>query len=124
MKFSRRAIADDPEPAAGHAAAHRREQVPPADIDAAARSSSPGFPKTREELFAYRGLVLGSVEASAFTADQLRMIAEFVDVRGGGLLLLGGHRAFAEGGYAGTPVADVMPVMLGRRSERRGWSRT
>ena len=35
------------------------------------------------------------------------MISEFVDVRGGGLLLLGGARTFAEGGYAGTPLADV-----------------
>jgi hypothetical protein len=35
-----------------------------------------------------------------------------VDVRGGGLLLLGGPRAFAEGGYAGTPLADAMPVTL------------
>jgi hypothetical protein len=42
------------------------------------------------------------------------MIAEFVDVRGGGLLLLGGARAFAEGGYAGTPLAEVMPVILER----------
>ncbi|MGH8310689.1 MAG: hypothetical protein ACRETX_12960, partial [Steroidobacteraceae bacterium] len=31
-----------------------------------------GFPRTREELFAYRGVVLGSIEASAFTLDQLR----------------------------------------------------
>ena len=29
------------------------------------------------------------------------MIAEFVDRRGGGLLMLGGRRSFAEGGYAG-----------------------
>ena len=73
-----------------------------------------GFPKTREELFAYRGLVLGSIEASAFTGDQLRMIAEFVEKRGGGLLVLGGSGAFSEGGYAGTPVADVLPVVLDR----------
>ncbi|MEQ1574745.1 MAG: vWA domain-containing protein, partial [Vicinamibacterales bacterium] len=53
-----------------------------------------GFPKTREELFAYRGLVLGSVEAGAFTGDQLQMIADFVDKRGGGLLMLGGARSF------------------------------
>jgi uncharacterized membrane protein len=71
-----------------------------------------GFPRTREELFAFRGVILGSIEASAFTADQLRMLAEFADVRGGGLLLLGGPRAFAEGGYAGTPLADAMPVTL------------
>jgi uncharacterized membrane protein len=73
-----------------------------------------GFPKTREELFQYRGLILGSVEAGAFTGDQLRMIAEFVDRRGGGLLMLGGHRAFAEGGYAGTPLEEVLPVVLAR----------
>ena len=71
-----------------------------------------GFPKTREELFRYRGLVLGSVEASFFTADQLRMIADFVGQRGGGLLMLGGRRSFSEGGYAGTPLADALPVVL------------
>ena len=76
-----------------------------------------GFPRTREELFAYRGLILGSVEASAFTGDQLRMIAEFVEKRGGGLIMLGGPRAFSEGGFAGTPVADVLPVVLDRAAK-------
>ncbi|MBI2834966.1 MAG: hypothetical protein HYX76_11135 [Acidobacteria bacterium] len=73
-----------------------------------------GFPKTREELFAYRGLILGSIEAGAFTGDQLRMITEFADRRGGGLLMLGGPRTFGEGGYTGTPVADALPVVLER----------
>jgi uncharacterized membrane protein len=73
-----------------------------------------GFPKTREELFGYRGLVLSNVEASAFTGDQLRMIGEFVEKRGGGLMMLGGPRAFSEGGFAGTPVADALPVVLER----------
>jgi uncharacterized membrane protein len=71
-----------------------------------------GFPKTREELFAYRALILGSVEAAAFTPEQLRMIADFVNKRGGGLLMLGGRRSFAEGGWAGTPVGEVLPVVL------------
>ena len=71
-----------------------------------------GFPRTRSELFQYRGLILGSIEAGHFTPDQLRMIADFVNHRGGGLLMLGSHRSFAEGGYAGTPVADVLPVVL------------
>jgi uncharacterized membrane protein len=81
------------------------------DIDAP-EDLGGGFPKTRDELFAYRGLVLGSIEATAFTPDQQRMIADFVNLRGGGLLALGGRRAFAEGGYTGTPVADVLPVQL------------
>ena len=74
-----------------------------------------GFPTTREELFAYRGIVLGSVEASFFTADQLRMLADFVSERGGGLLALGGRRALAEGGYAGTALADALPFALDAR---------
>ena len=71
-----------------------------------------GFPRTREELFAYRALILGSIEAGAFTGDQLQMIADFVDRRGGGLLMIGGARAFGEGGYGGTPVADVLPLTI------------
>ena len=72
-----------------------------------------GFPRTRAELFQYRGLILGSIEANYFTPDQLRMISDFVNHRGGGLLMLGSRRSFAEGGYAGTPVADVLPVVVG-----------
>jgi hypothetical protein len=71
-----------------------------------------GFPTARPDLFRYRALVLGSLEASFFTGDQLRMIADFVSRRGGGLLVLGGRSSLAEGGFAGTPVADVLPVTL------------
>ncbi len=71
-----------------------------------------GFPVTRSELYKYRAIVLGSMEASFFTHDQLAMLADFVNVRGGGLLFLGGRRSFAEGGYAGTPLANVMPVVI------------
>jgi len=53
-----------------------------------------GFPKTREELFAYRAIILGSIEAGAFSGDQLQMIAEFVDR------------------YGGTPVADALPLAI------------
>ena len=73
-----------------------------------------GFPATREELFTYRGIILGSVEASAFTPEQQRMLEDFVDVRGGGLLALGGARSFSQGGWAGTPLADALPVVLER----------
>ena len=71
-----------------------------------------GFPTTREELFQYRALMLGSIEASFFTHDQLDMIADFVSSRGGTLMMIGGRRALAEGGYKGTPLEDVLPVVL------------
>ncbi len=76
-----------------------------------------GFPRTREQLYRYSGVILGSVEAEFFTADQLRMLADFVSQRGGGLLALGGRHSFANGGYAGTAVADVLPVVLPAASE-------
>jgi uncharacterized membrane protein len=71
-----------------------------------------GFPKSRDELFAYRAIILGSIEAAAFTPEQMRMLADFVGKRGGGLLMLGGRRSFAEGGWAGTPLAEALPVVL------------
>ena len=114
MKFARQAIKDDPNLELVTLQRTAENKYLRLDIDAAGVELAAGFPKTREELFAYRGLMLGSIEASAFSGDQLRMIAEFVDVRGGGLLFLGGPRAFAEGGYAGTPIEDVLPVLLGR----------
>ena len=71
-----------------------------------------GFPKTRSELYRYRAVILGNIEASFFSHGQLTMLADFVSVRGGGLVQLGGRRSFSEGGYAGTPLADVMPVVV------------
>ena len=71
-----------------------------------------GFPASREELFGYRAIILGSIEASFFTTDQLRMLADFVSVRGGGLMVLGGRASLSEGGYAGTPLADVLPLTI------------
>lgn len=71
-----------------------------------------GFPSKREELFKYRAVILGSIESSFFTGDQMRMLAEFVSERGGTLLALGGRSSLGEGGYAGTPVAEVLPVLL------------
>ena len=44
------------------------------------------------------------------------MIADFVDRRGGGLLMLGGARSFGEGGYGGTPVADALPLLIDPRT--------
>jgi uncharacterized membrane protein len=87
------------------------------EVDSAGELFS-GFPTRREELFGYRGLILGSVEASHFSHEQLRMIRDFVSERGGGLLMLGGRHSFAEGGYAGTPLAEVLPVELDPRLSR------
>jgi uncharacterized membrane protein len=71
-----------------------------------------GFPASTEELFAYQGLIIGSVEADYFTPAQRDLIEQFVDRRGGGLLLLGGRFALADGGWGATGVADLLPALL------------
>ena len=76
-----------------------------------------GFPITREELFSYHGLILGSVEISLLSREQQEMIAEFVSQRGGGLLMLGGRHAFAEGGYRNTVLQDISPVVMADQAQ-------
>jgi uncharacterized membrane protein len=71
-----------------------------------------GFPTRAKDLFAYQGLVIGSVEASYFTPAQRELIRQFVDRRGGGLLLLGGRFALADGGWGVSSLADVLPTVL------------
>ncbi len=111
MKFLRQAVADDKNLQIVTLQRSADRKFLRLDIDAADDLAG-GFPKTREELYAYRGIIVGSIEASAFTQDQLQMIADFVSLRGGGFLALGGRRSFSEGGYAGTPLAEALPVQL------------
>lgn len=81
-----------------------------------------GFPKTREQLFAFQAVILGDIEAGYFTSGrggQLEMLKEFVQVRGGGLLMLGGVNSFGLGRYAGTPVGKMLPVVISGSAQ--GW---
>jgi uncharacterized membrane protein len=71
-----------------------------------------GFPSDKAEFFQFKAIILGSVEASYFTFDQLRMISDFVGRRGGGFLMLGGKSSFGQGGYANTPIEDLLPLYI------------
>jgi len=75
-----------------------------------------GFPSRPEDLFSYQGLMIGSVEAGYFTPVQQELIREFVDRRGGGVLLLGGQFAMADGGWNATKLTDLMPTVLPSQS--------
>jgi uncharacterized membrane protein len=77
-----------------------------------AQELSEGFPTRARELFAYQGLVVGSVEASYFTPAQRDLIRQFVDRRGGGVLWLGGRYALADGGWGVSNLADLLPTVL------------
>ncbi|MHC5055656.1 MAG: glutamine amidotransferase [Planctomycetota bacterium] len=71
-----------------------------------------GFPRKREELFAFQAVILGDIEAGHFSPQQLAMLEEFVQTRGGGLAMLGGVNSFGLGGCARTPVGRMLPLAV------------
>ena len=77
-----------------------------------------GFPKTADELFGFKGIILANLEAEFFTPEQQRLLQRFVSERGGGLLMLGGMESFEGGGWRGTPVETLLPVWLGKDSSQ------
>lgn len=77
-----------------------------------------GFPKTAEELFsAYRTIIIDDLEAGFFTQEQQNLIDQFVAMRGGTVLMLGGQESFHQGGWENTPVGRILPVYLDQTSK-------
>jgi len=67
------------------------------------------FPAQKRELFAYGLLILGDVPPDMFKARELQWIREFVEKRGGGLIILDGRRSVLRA-YADSPLAPLFPV--------------
>ncbi len=71
-----------------------------------------GLPASEEALFRYHAVVIGSIGNDLLDDPQQSRLREFVSRRGGGLVLLGGRRAFSEGGYSGSTLSRLAPVVL------------
>lgn len=79
-----------------------------------------GYPRARAELFRYDGVVFANLPGDTLRPDQISMTADFVEVRGGGLLLTG-SASLPGRGLRGSPLEKVLPVTLadrGNGSER------
>ncbi|GAB4137931.1 hypothetical protein [Thermopirellula anaerolimosa] len=61
----------------------------------------------------YDVYIIGDIDSTFFRSEWLTELAETVS-RGSGLLMLGGFQSFGAGGYAETPLAEVLPVRLNR----------
>jgi beta-lactamase regulating signal transducer with metallopeptidase domain/uncharacterized membrane protein len=59
----------------------------------------------------YNAYVLRDLPANFLTAKQQKLLAESVR-QGAGLMMLGGHASFGAGGWADTPLADILPVHI------------
>jgi len=71
-----------------------------------------GFPADAAELFAYDAVIIGSYEAASLSSEQHRLLRDFVDRRGGSLLLLAGRNGLSAGGWSDAPIAQTLPTRL------------
>lgn len=78
-----------------------------------ARELENGFPLTREALFGYDALMIGSLDAAELSTEQQANVRDFVAERGGALMMLGGTRGLADGGWGRSAVQAALPVTLG-----------
>jgi len=82
-------------------------------IDAQRPETRPGEMPQWFQPGKYDVYILGDLDATAFQDDELKNLAEAVG-RGAGLIMLGGLHSFGPGGYATTPLADLLPVEMDR----------
>jgi len=61
----------------------------------------------------YDVYMLGDLDSAAFQKDELELLRSTVE-QGAGLIMLGGLHSFGPGGYGASPLADVLPIEIGR----------
>ncbi len=88
------------------AAALRGQGVQTSQIDASQ------LPSRLSDLAPYDGMVLIDVPAASLSLDQMAGVREFVRSEGRGLVAVGGRNSFTLGAYKGTPLEDVLPVIM------------
>jgi uncharacterized membrane protein len=115
FKFIRRALEDDKSVSLATLLRTTQNKFYRQGIDPKGKELEEGFPAKVEELFAYQGVIIGSVELNYFTTTQQELIKQFVDRRGGGLLMLGGRYALSEGGWDKGQLSEILPVTLPNR---------
>jgi len=67
------------------------------------------FPATRDALFEYDMLIFGEASPDLFTAEDLKWLQEFVEIRGGGIVFIDGQRR-ALLRLADTSLGSLLPV--------------
>jgi Ca-activated chloride channel homolog len=79
-------------------------------------------PLDPQGLRSYVAVVLANVPASALSQDEMAALQNYVQSFGGGLLVTGGDQSFGPGGYARTPLEDMLPVQMDLHGQSQGAS--
>lgn len=68
-------------------------------------------------LLGYASAVLVDVPADSLPDGRMLALRSYVRDHGGGLLVIGGDKAFGPGGYARTPLEEMLPVRMDLRGK-------
>jgi uncharacterized membrane protein len=69
------------------------------------------MPRQLAELEEFDLLILSNVPATSLPAERMEVVQKYVQDSGGGLITVGGNRAFTPGGYRGTTLEEILPVV-------------
>jgi len=73
-----------------------------------------GLPADPAVLDKFDVFVLGDLDSTYLKPAQMELLTKRVRA-GAGLVMLGGYHSLGPGGYAGTPLEEVLPVLVGPR---------
>lgn len=82
-------------------------------------AADPADPLAGDALGSCSAVFVDDVAAGAWPAAAQQQLAESIGAEGLGLVLGGTHANLGPGGYAGSPLADLLPVRMPQREERR-----
>ncbi|HUU93652.1 MAG TPA: glutamine amidotransferase, partial [Phycisphaerae bacterium] len=74
-----------------------------------------GFPQTLEDMRKFDVYIVGDLDRSYFSRQQLENLKTAIS-EGRGVVMIGGYSSFGPGGYEGTAMEEILPVAVGPRS--------
>ncbi|MEE8452958.1 MAG: VWA domain-containing protein [Thermoguttaceae bacterium] len=69
------------------------------------------LPGDLSQLQPYDVVILSNVPATSLPAERMAILRRYVEETGGGLIVIGGDRAFTAGNYRHTELENVLPVL-------------
>ncbi|MDR1963991.1 MAG: hypothetical protein LBQ50_09455 [Planctomycetaceae bacterium] len=73
-----------------------------------------GLPTDQETIDSFDVFIIGDIDSSYFKPEIQEIIVTRIR-NGAGLIMLGGYHSLGPGGYGGTPIGKILPVIVGNR---------
>ena len=106
-------VVDDPETGRYVSAALRAQGLTVDEVPATV------FPASLHELVDHDLVILNNVSGLDLSLAKMALLEYYVRDAGGGVVMIGGDRSYAAGGYFGTPVEQLLPVTMNVKTEIR-----